>query len=128
MCYHTHPEMTPPSTTLVETPCLRHPATILLDPKREWYSCNEAADILGVSGQFVRNCFEDQSILGHEVGARRNKHKRYKLIHRDCLLMYLLETANYSSAEFSLRLKELLKRRSPQDLRVIKGWIEERLN
>jgi hypothetical protein len=119
--------MTPPSTTLVEPPCLRHPATLLLDPKREWYSCNEAADILGVSGQFVRNCFDDQSILGHEIGVRANKHKRYKLIHRDCLLMYLLETANYSDREFSDRLQGILKRRSNQELRLVKGWIEERL-
>jgi hypothetical protein len=118
--------MTPPS--LVREPqTLEHPAELVLDARKEWYSSYEAAQVLGVSAQFVRNCFDDQTLMGHEIGTHSNRSKKYKLIHRDCLLMYLLETANFSAEDFSRRLQQLLSRRSEEELRLVKGWIEERL-
>jgi len=102
--------------------------TSLFEGGKVWYTSKEAAAILGVSVQFVRDAFESQAIMGHEVSAQNKPAvRRIKMIHRDCLLIYLMETANFSAQDFLVRLQGLLKGRSPEELEKIKAWIDGRL-
>ena len=94
---------------------------------KEWYSPKEVAALVGRSDQYIRNCFENQKILGHTCNGRagkgREKRRSYQ-IHRDCILLYLLETANYEPPDFMERLAEILRHRTPAQLREIRKTIE----
>ncbi len=91
----------------------------LLPAGKEWFTPREVADILGCSDQYVRDCLEDQRILGHQSrpprrwASRGNTKRPNYRIHRDGVLLYLIETANYEPGDFVERLREILRRRSP---------------
>ncbi len=91
----------------------------LLPPKKEWFKPSEVARIIGRTDQFVRNCFENKKILGHCTNSRaprgRERRRAYQ-IHRDAVLLFLLETANYDPPDFIDRLGDLIAHRSPQEL------------
>ncbi len=84
----------------------------LLSTNQEWFSPKEVAAIIGKSDQYVRDCFENQKILGHVLNGKaiRGQEKRHSYqIHRHGVLLFLLETANYEPSDFAKRLKRLLK-------------------
>ena len=81
----------------------------LLPDKKEWYTIKEVAAILGRSEQYVRDCFDNQKILGHTWNAKAKRgQERRKSYHisRAGLVLFFMETANYSANEFTLRLNQ----------------------
>lgn len=78
----------------------------LLDNKT-WYTVKEVAALLGKSEQYVRDCFDNQKMLGHVWNAKagRGKEKRHTYhISRECLVLFLMETANYNATDFLARI------------------------
>ena len=99
-------------------------------PNKEWFSPREVATIIGKTDQYIRDAFDNQKILGHVSNAKSPKGKeqrRYYLIHRDGVILYLLETANYDPEDFSERLRELLYNQPMSTLRNLKIVIENLL-
>lgn len=81
----------------------------LLPDKKEWYTIKEVAAILGRSEQYVRDCFDNQKILGHTWNAKAKRgQERRKSYHisRAGLVLFFMETANYNANEFTLRLNQ----------------------
>ena len=81
----------------------------LLPNKKDWYTVKEAAAILGRSEQYVRDCFDNQKILGHAWNAKAKRgQERRKSYHisRAGLVLFFMETANYNANEFILRLNQ----------------------
>lgn len=99
----------------------------LLPEHQQWFSAKEVAAIVGKTDQYVRDAFENQKILGHMSNARaiRGKEKRRSYqIHRDCVLLFLLETANYEPPDFMQRVLDLLSTRSRMQLREFHTALE----
>jgi len=100
----------------------------LLPPHQEWFSPKEVAAIIGKSDQFVRDCFLNQKILGHcangRVAAQREKRQRYQ-IHRDGVILYLLQTANYAPEDFLRQIGDLLRRRPREERRQLRSLLEQ---
>ncbi|KAF0094748.1 MAG: hypothetical protein E1N59_1752 [Puniceicoccaceae bacterium 5H] len=83
----------------------------LLPPGQEWFSVREAAELLHVSPQYIRDCFEAGKLFGHRHNgrSRRGQEQRRRVhIRRDSLLLYFAESANYDFSLYRLRLLELL--------------------
>lgn len=94
----------------------------LLPSSQQWFSPKEMASIIGKTDQYVRNAFDNQKILGHvhngSAPKGQEKKKTY-LISRENVLLFLLETANFSPEDFMDRLTEILQNRSvPQLLKI----------
>ncbi len=101
----------------------------MLPPEKRWFTPKEVAALIGTSDQFVRDAFDDQRILGHFniVPGRGPKGRRLYRIHRESLLLYLLETANFAPADFAARVDELLQNRSPAHLQQIRERLDRYL-
>lgn len=91
----------------------------LLPPGQTWFTPKEVAALVGRSDQYIRDCFDNQKILGHQFngrGQRGQEKRRACQIHRRSLQLYLLETANHTPEDFMRRLSTLI-RSCPQALR-----------
>lgn len=88
---------------------------------KEWFSTAEAASILGRTPQHIRRCFDAGSLPGHRVAARASNGatRYYYQFHRDALLLYLLETANYTPEDFAERLADLIRNRAPEEMSTV---------
>jgi hypothetical protein len=97
---------------------------------KEWFSPKEMADIIGKTDQYIRDAFDNQKIFGHVSNARsprgQEKRKSYQ-IHRDGVLLYLLETANYSPEDFTERIIELIRSKPEIVLKKIKSTVDNLL-
>lgn len=85
----------------------------LLPDDKKWYTVKEAAAILGRSDQYIRDCFDNQKILGHVWNgkAERGKEQRHSYhIPRKSLILFFMETANYQPQDFLERYKEAEQR------------------
>lgn len=77
-----------------------------------WYTIKEAASILGRSEQYVRNCFDNQKLLGHlcNAKAKSGQEQRYSYqISRESLVLFFMESANYQAEDFLERLQKVAK-------------------
>jgi len=86
--------------------------------------------MIGRTDQFVRDAFDNQKILGHQNNGRARKgreRRRTYQIHREAVLLFLLETANYRPKDFVERLQEILHNRSPQQLSQVQRYLSSRL-
>lgn len=102
----------------------------LLPKGQEWFTPKEVGRIIGRSDQFVRNCFNEGKIMGHiSVGAsKRGSEKRtFMRVHRNGLIIYLLETANYTSEMFLESLKEVVNGCTTYQLMRIDKMLKEKL-
>ncbi len=94
----------------------------LLPEDQEWFSPKEVAAIIGKSDQYVRDAFDNQRILGHASNARSSQiRRRTYQIHRDGLLLFLMETANYAPEDFLQRVAGILRHRSRPELEKLQG-------
>ncbi|MEO0796056.1 MAG: hypothetical protein AAFX93_12880 [Verrucomicrobiota bacterium] len=94
----------------------------LIDEDKEWYSVQDVAAIIGRTDQYVRDCFDNGHLLGHRlVGRSRNgaSGRRSYQVHRDGLVLYLLETANYEPEDFMERVASILSKRHPDEIQAI---------
>lgn len=98
------------------------PVARLLPEGKEWYSSKEAAFVIGRSAQYVRDCFDNQKLMGHALNARGplgSEQRRSYQIPRAALLLYLMETANYQPGDYARRVCQLIERLGPQERRNI---------
>ena len=82
------------------------PFESILPEDKLWYSTKEAAYVLGKSTQYVRDCLDNQRILGHVMNGRAPKGKEKRntyQISRASLLLFLKETANYDPENYKTR-------------------------
>lgn len=99
-----------------------------LPPRQQWFTPKEMAAIVGRSDQYIRDCFDSQRILGHclqgrtRAGARGRKSYQ---IHREAVLLYLLETANYEPEDFMAHMRSLLCTRSREQREALGRWLVE---
>jgi hypothetical protein len=103
----------------------------LLPPTQRWFSPKEVASIIGKSAQYVRDAFDNQKILGHTMSGRAPKgdeRRKTYLIPRENLILYLMETANYSSDEFLSKLNGILNGCSTAQLLRLQKAIDAMLN
>ena len=87
----------------------------LLSDNKAWYTVKEVAAILGKSEQYVRDCFDNQKMLGHvwNAKAERGKEKRRTYhISRKCLVLFLMETANFDVNDFLNRINAVEHKRT----------------
>jgi prophage antirepressor-like protein len=102
----------------------------LLPPGKQWFSAKEVASVIGRTDQYVRDAFDNQKIFGHNANGRarrgREQRRTYQ-VHREALLLFFLETANYRPDDFLSRLQELLAHRSPQQLAKLQRYVSSRL-
>jgi hypothetical protein len=88
------------------------------------------ADIVGCSDQFIRDLIDDQTILAHQSrppgrAARAQRRHSYR-IHREAVLMYLLESANYTPRDLLERIAEIARSRlSPNQQKRLGKWLCE---
>lgn len=83
-----------------------------LSDNKTWYTVKEVAAFLGRSEQYVRDCFDNQKILGHVWNgkAKRGKEKRRTYhVSRKCLILFLMETATYDADDFFDRVKSVIR-------------------
>jgi hypothetical protein len=103
----------------------------LLPPAQRWFSPKEVASIIGKSAQYVRDAFDNQKILGHSFSGRAPKgeerRKTYQ-ISRENLVLYLVETANYSSDELLSKLNTVLSNCSTAQLLKMQRTIDCLIN
>lgn len=102
-----------------------------LFPKgREWFSPKEAGELIDRSDQFVRNSFYSGKIFGHlsnGLAKRGEEKKTYLRVNKDAIILYLLESANYSPESFMQSLESLILRRSDYQLLRLEKLIKEKL-
>ena len=101
-----------------------------IPPNQQWFSPKEVASIIGRSDQFVRNSFYNGKIFGHMsngLAKKGGEKKSYLRVHRDAILIYLLESANYSPDIFMEGIEKLLRNRSQYQLMRLEKIIRERL-
>ena len=96
----------------------------LIPGDKEWFTPKEVAAIIGRTDQFVRDALDNQKILGHSCSARGNQKRRTYHIHRDGLLIFLMETANYEPRDKFERLADILKRAAPEERRFFIQCLE----
>jgi hypothetical protein len=103
----------------------------LVPPNKQWFSPKEVASMIGRTDQFVRDAFDNQKILGHQNNGRARKgreRRRTYQIHREAVLLFFLETANYRPKDFVDRVQEILRNRSPQQLSQLHRYLSGRLS
>jgi len=102
-----------------------------LFPKgQEWFSPKEAGFIIGRSDQFVRNCFYTGKIMGHlsnGIAEKGEEKKTYMRVHKSALMIYLLESANYTPDYYLEKLEMLIAERTDYQLLRLEKFIKDRL-
>ena len=104
------------------------PISKLLPEGKEWYTSKEAAHVIGRSAQYVRDCFDNQKIMGHALNARAvagDEKRRSYQIPRAALMLYLMETANYQDGDFAGRVETLVECLSPDEKQKISDRLRE---
>jgi prophage antirepressor-like protein len=102
----------------------------LLPPGKQWFSPKEVASVIGRTDQYVRDAFDNQKILGHHANAsarRGREQRRTYQVHREAILLFLLETANYRPDDFLSRIQELLAHRSTPQLSKLHRYLASRI-
>lgn len=102
-----------------------------LFPKgKDWFSPREVGDIIGCSDQYIRNSVYSGKIMAHIVSKdpeNNTDNKSYIRIHKQSVLMYLMETANYTSDSFVEKLHKILSKRSDFELLRIEKIVKDLL-
>ena len=89
--------------------------TKFLPKGQEWFSPKETGAIIGRSDQYVRNTFYSGKIFGHLSNGLAKKgleKKTYLRVHRSAILLYLAQSANYSSDDLHEALMQIIARLS----------------
>ncbi len=98
---------------------------------REWFSPKEAGYIIGRSDQFIRNSFYSGKIFGHlsnGLAPKGREKKTYLRVHKDAIVMFLMESANYTPDGFMEILEEIISRRSEYQLIRLEKYIKNLLS
>lgn len=103
-------------TTASNPDLLEHFSTLVPEHK-SWFTTSEVANIFGKSSQYIRNVMKNKVLHGHLMPHFEHSGKpRYTyLIHRDSILMWMLNTANYTIDDFYAQLNSILIRRASKN-------------
>jgi hypothetical protein len=95
-------------------------------PRKELLRCDEVARALGCDERTVQRHFDDAELHGHDInaGSGLRAQLRYR---RDSVILFLARRANYSPADFRMRLLEVLSKQPPGELVLIQQTISELL-
>ncbi len=99
----------------------------LLPPDKDWFSAKEVATLIGKTDQYIRDCYDSQRIPGHASSGhplKGRETRRTYSFHRDCVLLFLMETANFEPADFMERLLEILSNRTPEQLHNLRRRLD----
>jgi hypothetical protein len=102
----------------------------ILSLKRDWFSSKEVALVLGKSDQYVRNAYEAGQLLGHAMNgsARRGEEKRKTYqFHKEGILLFLIQTANYEPQDFMRALEYIISNRTTEQLKALQVLIHKRI-
>lgn len=107
----------------------------LLPDGKDFLSIKEVAKIINKSTQFTRDAFRNGRLLGYAFKGRsldKSQNRSTYLIHRDDVVIYLLNHANHAPQEFADRIVELLTKATNDQLeyfqKAIQLQIDERIN
>ena len=81
----------------------------ILSGSKKWYTTREAAEVLGSSGQFVRNLIAQEQLPAKWVQCLGEK--RFYKIHRNDLILYLAEKSEEGSMGSRERLMSVITER-----------------
>ena len=98
------------------------PVAGLLPEGKTWFTSKEAATVIGRSAQYVRDCFDNQKIMGHALNSRSTpggENRKSYQIPRAALQLYLMETANYRGSDFADRVYSLASALQPVERRKL---------
>ena len=102
----------------------------LIPNGQDWFSPKEAGNIIGRSDQFVRDSFNTGKIMGHTsngIAKKGEEKKTYLRVHRDALVIYLLNSANYTTESFLQSIESIISRCSDYQLVRLEKIIRDRL-
>lgn len=102
----------------------------MLPPGRDWFTTKEIAAILPWGERFVRDCLKDRRMLGHSSGApaEAGEERRQSLaVPRAALVLFLAETANYTSTDLLDRFCEVVGIWPPGMQRSLRDFLNEEL-
>ena len=102
----------------------------LIPNGQDWFSPKEAGNIIGRSDQFVRDSFNTGKIMGHTsngIAKKGEEKKTYLRVHRDALIIYLLNSANYTTESFLQSIESIISRCSDYQLVRLEKIIRDRL-
>ena len=95
---------------------------------QEWFSPKETGAIIGRSDQYVRNTFYSGKIFGHLSNGLAKKgmeKKTYLRVHRSAILLYLAQSANYTSDDIHEALMQVISRLSDYQLMRLEKSIRD---
>lgn len=100
----------------------------LLPATQQWFSPKEMAAIVGRSDQYIRDCFDHQRVCGHLLRGRvseRGTRKRHSYqVHREGVLLYLMQTANFEPEDFMNCLREVIAMRAAWQRLELAQWLK----
>lgn len=100
----------------------------LFPDKKEWFSPKEVGKIIGRSDQFVRNSIYCGKIMGHisnGIKSRGDEERTYIQVQKKMIILYLLETANYTSDMFFNNLSYILRHCSGEQLQRVEEMVKD---
>jgi len=101
-----------------------------LPNNKDLFSIKEVAKIINKSPQFTRDAFKNGKILGYALKGRslnKPQNRSAYLIHKDDIILYLLQHANHSPEERNHQIKQLLIKSSESQLRYFQATIQNEL-
>ncbi len=102
----------------------------LIPKGQDWFSPKEAGSIIGRSDHFIRDCFCSGKIMGHTsngIGRKGTEKKTYLRVHRDAIILYLLESANYTTESFLRSIESIISKCNEYQLVRLEQVINDRL-
>lgn len=103
---------------------------LLLPKNKDLFSIKEVAKIINKSPQFTRDAFRNGKILGYALKGRslnKPQDRCAYLIHKDDIILYLLQHANHSPEERNKQMKQLLIKGSESQLKYFQKAIQTEL-
>ena len=97
---------------------------------KEWFTPKEVAAIIPWGERHVRDCLKGQRILGHASSARvghTEEQRRSFAIPRAALILFMAETANYTSAVLVERFCDVVSNWPPAMQRELRDYLNEQL-
>ena len=102
----------------------------MLPPDQDWFTTKEVAAIIPWGDRFVRDSYKDRKLLGHKSSLRSvdGEERRGSLaIPRAALILFLAETANYTSEDLLDRFCEAVSIWPPGMQRDLRDYLNEEL-
>ncbi len=88
-------------------------------PRKQFLRVDEVADAIGMSPSFIFKLLDAGVLHGVRHNAATGAKARWR-IHRDSVILYLLERADYEPSDFIERAVKLIRGRSNSEVEAIR--------